>query len=39
MKRDEFAKPLDPEARRNGDVGHDQSAALRFITCGSVDDG
>ncbi|MEO6623411.1 MAG: GTP-binding protein [Burkholderiaceae bacterium] len=30
---------LDPGLRRDHEASHDHAAALRFITCGSVDDG
>jgi len=30
---------LDPGLRRDDEASHDHAAALRFITCGSVDDG
>ncbi|HUR90789.1 MAG TPA: GTP-binding protein [Ramlibacter sp.] len=40
MKRDQFnAGANDPGLRRDDEPQHDHSAALRFITCGSVDDG
>src|SRR3954465_3588993 len=41
MKRDLDAplKTLDPGLHRDDEAQHDHAAALRFITCGSVDDG
>ena len=39
MKIDTVATILDPGLRRDDEASHDHSAALRFITCGSVDDG
>src|SRR3954465_11759081 len=40
MKRDEFsATANDPRFHGDDEPSHDHAAALRFITCGSVDDG
>src|SRR5438128_7626649 len=40
MKREEFGIGAnDPGLRRDDEASHDHAAALRFITCGSVDDG
>ena len=40
MKREDFsAGASDPRFRGDDETPHDHTAALRFITCGSVDDG